>query len=243
VRILIVSDVHANWEALRAVLQEPHDHLIFLGDAVDFGPEPQLCVKELRTSITWAVRGNHDHGAAFDTDCRSFGPWHAWDEATRPHTRRMLSAEDRRFLQALPLRLNVPVGGITFNLVHAAPSEPLYLYLPPDAPDSVLAREVALAEADALLFGHTHLQMLRRIEDCDVVNPGSVGMPREGDGMARYAIWEDGRFQLRHCAYDVETTVRRLEALKLPGAVTSAIVAVLRGKPTMAAPSSEPATG
>ncbi len=230
-RILIVSDVHGNWEALRAVLTESHDRVMFLGDAVDFGPEPQPCVDALRTAVSWAVRGNHDHGIAFGTSCRCFGPWQAWDEATRLHTLRMLSDDDRLYLRLLPLRCLVKIDDVRFGLVHAAPTDPLYRYLPADIPDIDLAGELGQINADVLLVGHTHVAMMRRVGSRLVVNPGSAGMPRGADASARYAVWEDGRVELCHVAYNVEATVRRLRALDLPDAVCEGIASVLRGEP------------
>ncbi|MBI4277991.1 MAG: metallophosphoesterase family protein [Armatimonadetes bacterium] len=227
-RILIIADVHGNWEALRAVVNEPHDHLIFLGDAVDFGPEPRLCVDYLRSHATWGVRGNHDHGIAFDTGCRCYGAWKAWDDATRVHTLRTLSSEDRQYLRSLPMTHRLTVGQVSFALVHAAPTDPLYRYLPADAPDDVVADELRVAGADVLLVGHTHIPMIRRIGERLVVNPGSVGMPRDGGSGACFAVWEDGRVELRRASYDVEATVRRLQDQQLPQDVYDGIAALLQ---------------
>jgi putative phosphoesterase len=230
VRALIIADVHGNWEALQAVLQEPHDLLIFLGDAVDFGPEPGPCIDELRTRVTYGVRGNHDHGTAFGVSCRSFGAWQAWDEATHVHTLRLIEESQRAFLRALPLHHRVEIGGTRFYLTHASPSDSLYRYLPADASEDALAHEVSLIDAEVLLVGHTHVPMARQVGRTMIVNPGSVGMPRDGGPGARYAVWEDGRLDLRTAAYDVEAAVRSLSGLSLPPAVFQGITDLLRGK-------------
>jgi putative phosphoesterase len=228
-RVLIIADVHGNWEALQAVLTEPHDVLLFLGDAVDFGPAPGPCLEALRARVTYGVRGNHDHGTAFGVSCRSYGAWQAWDEATHAHTLRLVEEQHRDFLRALPLQQRVEIEGTSFHLTHAAPSDPLYRYLPADAPDATLAREAGLVDASILLVGHTHVPMIRQAGHRLVVNPGSVGMPRDGGAGARYAIWEDGRVDLRQTPYDVEATVRSLRDLDLPDAVYQGLAGVLRG--------------
>lgn len=229
-RILITSDVHGNWEALRAVLEEPHDALLFLGDAVHFGPQPHECVEALRARASWSVCGNHDHGAAFGVECRAYGSWKAWDDATLQHTREMLTADDLAYLRSRPIIQQARIGGARFCLVHAAPTDPLYRYLPPDAPADDLREELALADADVLLVGHTHVQMTRHLDDRMMLNPGSVGMPRGGSG-AHYAVWDDGEVTLRSVAYDVPAVIAQLRSLRPPEDVLTDIAAALGGHP------------
>jgi putative phosphoesterase len=228
-RILITSDVHGNWEALQTVLREPHDSLIFLGDAVHFGPQPRECVRALRERATWSVRGNHDHGASSDIDCRAYGDWKAWDDATVPHTRLMLTSEDLAYLRSRPLVQRATVGETTFCLVHAAMTEPLYHYLSPATPEDDLAQELGLAGADVLLVGHSHVPMTRHLRQRTIVNPGSVGLPRAGSG-AQYAVWDDGEITLRSVPYDVAAVVQQLRALRLPDGVFAGLAAVLQGR-------------
>lgn len=229
-RVLIISDVHGNWEALQAVMQEPHDHLMFLGDVVHFGPDPRTCVEFLQNHVTWAVRGNHDHGAGYGEDCRAYGPWQTWDAATRIHTDRVLTDEHRAYLRSLPLVQYATIAAMRFCLVHAAPGDPLYQYLPADVPEDTLAVELVRANADVLLVGHTHIPVLRRIRGQVFVNPGSVGMPRNGTH-AHYAIWEDGRIRLRSCSYDIAAVVKRLRSLDLPVEVFAGLTDALQGRP------------
>lgn len=234
-RILIISDVHGNWEALRAVLQEPHDALVFLGDAVHFGPMPHECVDALRARATWSVCGNHDHGAAFQADCRAYGGWRAWDEATRHHTREMLTADDLAYLRELPVIQQAAFGGARVCLVHAAPTDPLYRYLPPDASADALREELVLADADILLVGHTHMQMTRHLDGRVILNPGSVGMPRGGAG-AQYAVWDDGELTLRSVAYDVPAVIAQLASLRPPEDILAGMSAALQGRAPDAGP-------
>jgi putative phosphoesterase len=228
-RILIISDVHGNWEALQAVLQEPHDALIFLGDAVHFGPRPHECAEALRGQATWSVRGNHDHGAAFTVDCRAYGNWKSWDDATLPYTREMLTTDDIAHLRTRPVIQRMTVGDTRFCLVHAAATDPLYHYLAPDAPEDELAQEISLADADVLLVGHSHVPMKRHVRQATIVNPGSVGLPRAGSG-AQFAMWDDGEITLRCVRYDVPVVVQQLRSLRLPDEVFAGLAAILGGQ-------------
>jgi protein phosphatase len=102
VKILIISDVHGNAEALNA-MTESDDELWVLGDLVNYGPEPAHVIRSLRQRATLIVRGNHDHAVGYDVDSRCSPPFRAMAEATRQHALKTLSEEDKHFLRDLPL--------------------------------------------------------------------------------------------------------------------------------------------
>jgi len=226
-RLLIVSDIHANSVSLQH-LKERADRVVFLGDAVDYGPRPAECVAWVRDRADFAVRGNHDHAVACDADPQCSPAYREMAEATRALHKHMLVPEDKAFLQDLPLELYFEFGGARFYAVHASPGDPLYRYLPADIPDEQLALEVARIEADTILMGHTHLPSVRRIGTKLIVNPGSIGQPKDGDPRAAYAVWEDGRVLLQRYSYPVEKTVRQLQTQSLPAAVIGDLSRVLR---------------
>jgi predicted phosphodiesterase len=121
------------------------------------------------------------------------------------------------------------VDGCSFFAVHASPHDHFYRYtLTPDAPEEHLAAETEDVDAEYVLLGHTHLPMARRVGPRLVINPGSVGQPRDGDPRASYAVVEDGDVRLKRAAYDVTRTVRDLEALGLRADVTERLTAILR---------------
>src|SRR5271165_1781162 len=101
-RILLVSDIHANWPALQA-LREPHDVCLCLGDVVDYGVDPAPCVDWVRRRTQHAVRGNHDHGAAQNVVTTGQRGFRYLTAVTRPLTRERLHADDLRFLAQLPV--------------------------------------------------------------------------------------------------------------------------------------------
>jgi protein phosphatase len=231
-RLLIVSDIHSNIAALQAVIADAErvDAVAFVGDAVDYGPRPAECVDWLRENATWAVRGNHDHALAYHVDCRASAPFHALSVASRAMNQERVTEPQRAFLGTLPLLTRFTFAGARFGMVHAAPSDPLYRYLPMDLSDAALAAEMGelMGEADVILLGHTHLPFVRQLGSVQIVNPGSVGQPKHGDPRAAYALWEDGKISLCFAAYPVEDTVGDLQTAGLPEDIEKALVTALR---------------
>jgi len=228
-RILVISDLHANWPALEAVMAaETFDRLLVGGDLVSYGPHPRQVVDFVRRHATLAVRGNHDHALAHAVDFRCAPSSKPLAEATRALHRTLLHPEDLDFLRALPLTVALEAPGHSFFCVHASPLDHLYRYtLMPDSPEDDLRHEIAPVHEDYVLVGHTHFPMSRRVGGQFVVNPGSVGQPRDGDPRASYAVIEDGVVTLKRTAYDVERTVADLRALPLPRDITDRLTAIL----------------
>lgn len=226
-RILVVSDIHANLAALRAIPDAGIDHVLCLGDLVDYGPDPAPCIDWVRARAAAAIEGNHDHAVAHHTSCRCAGAFRTLSEETREVMWRLLDAEHVAFLAARPTTAKVTLGGVRFQLVHATPSDPLYTYLPPNE-TARWAREIESVDADVLLVGHTHLPMVLRFGDKLVVNPGSVGLPRTKDGRASYAIIDDGVPRLEKVEYDVEATVAALARNDLSDGTLSTLTRILR---------------
>ena len=226
-RLLIVSDLHANASALERVV-EAADAVVFLGDAVDYGPDPAAAVAWVRDHATWAVRGNHDHAVATGVETGASPRLRAVAEESAALTRVALTPVDRTFLGSLSLTVTFSFGGTVFQALHAAPSDPLHLYLPPSTPDETWETELGSVTGEWLLYGHTHLPFLRRFGDRMVLNPGSVGQPRDGVPMAAYAVWEDGDVFLVRRAYAAEEVVERVARLRLDERGRAQLVEVLR---------------
>lgn len=203
-RILVLSDIHSNPAALAAV-RESFDVCLCLGDLVEYGPEPGPCIEWARKTGAITVRGNHDHGAAQDVDVQGASGFRFLTMATRQATAKKLSPADRRFLADLPTSKMLTLGGLKFLLVHASPRDPLDEYVPPDP--AAWAARIAGLNVDFVLAGHTHVPFVLQIGKTRVVNPGAIGLQRDGDPRARYAVIEDGRVELKQIEYDVEATV------------------------------------
>src|SRR4051812_31745801 len=212
-RILVVSDIHANWPALAAIV-EPHDVCICLGDLVDYGPDPAPCVRWAMEHARYAIRGNHDHGVAQGIAVSGETGYRYLTRVSRPHVWDALGSEERRYLLQLPLTQRFTLGGRRFYLVHATPRDPLDEYLMKDR--LLWAKRVHNIDADIVCVGHSHMQFNLSIDGTVVINPGSVGQPRDGDPRAAYAVIEDNKVELKRVAYPIEETISRIEAMTLP---------------------------
>jgi len=225
VKIVIITDLHGNFEALRA-LPEVYDELWVLGDLVNYGPEPAAVVDFVKAKSTVTVRGNHDHSIGYDVDPRCTPRYQKMAETTRRYTASVLNKSQKEFLRELPLHAELQRQDKRFYPCHAKPSDPLYGYCPEDSDDWI--REVNSVPADVVLVGHTHTPFIRQIGDRLVVNPGSLGQPKTGKPDACYAVWQDGTFELKSFPYAVDETVGKLQALSFPQDVEKDLITVLR---------------
>jgi protein phosphatase len=222
-RVVIISDVHANMEALEA-LPETGDQLWVLGDLVNYGPDPAAVVDWVREHATVVIRGNHDHAAATGEDPRCSAPFREMSRVMLAYTRTNLSLDQHEYLGELPLTRAVKIDDTAFFLCHAAPSQPLFEYVGVDSPQ--WERESEATAADVLLTGHTHIPFIRAFGGRIVANPGSIGQPKTGSPLASYAVW-DGRLELHSYRYDWQTTVRKIETMPIPENVKSDLAGVL----------------
>jgi putative phosphoesterase len=224
-RILVVSDIHANWPALAAI-NEPFDVCLCLGDLVDYGPDPAPCFRLAMNHATFAIRGNHDHGVAQGIPVTGETGFRYLTKSSRPSMWNALGAEERRYLLQLPVTRRCSLGGKSYLLVHATPRDPLDEYLLKDP--QTWAKRVHNVEADVVCVGHTHMQFKIQVNNVVVLNPGSVGLPRDGDPRAAFAIIEDNKIELKRVEYPVEDTIARLEAMPWPRRAKDTMATVLR---------------
>jgi len=227
-KIVVISDIHANLEALKA-LPEWGDELWVLGDLVDYGPNPREVVSLLRSRAGIVIRGNHDQAVGFDDDPRCNLRYRRMALETRDLAIQSMNGDLTRYLQQLPLRRTVERDGKKFYLCHAAPSDPLYSYCSENS--ERWAHEVQEIEADYLLVGHTHIPFIRKQGSTTIVNPGSLGQPKTGKSDACYAIWCDDHFELKQFAYPFNETLRKVEQLPVSQEVKRDLEAVLVSGP------------
>ncbi len=239
-RYLIISDLHSNREALDAVLgaaRGEYDRVVCCGDLAGYGPDPNPVIDWARANLYAVVRGNHDRGCSGAENLEWFNPI---ARVASLWTLSQLTEVNLEFLRSLPAG---PLAVDDFQLIHGSPvDEDEYLITVSDA------RNVfAYLESDLVFFGHTHLQggygwlngqyrTIPRMEffqtelwhrlDPDgawLINPGSVGQPRDGDGRAAFALFNTHAREIlyRRVPYDYETTRRKIEAAGLPDALGS----------------------
>jgi len=228
----IIADIHANLAAFTAVLNDINsrggvDELWCLGDVVGYGPDPHRCLELLRRQEHVCVAGNHDWAAIGRIDTAYFNP--AAAEACN-WTAQQLTPEDRQYLESLPMVLE---NG-DFTLAHGSPREPIWEYILSD----VSAREnLAYFKTSFCLVGHSHVPfvfeddeshdhfcaladnaVLMLAEKRLIINPGSVGQPRDGDPRASYAIYDSEAGSVAHyrVGYDIAATQTRMREYRLP---------------------------
>jgi len=233
VRYAVVSDIHGNLPAFQTVLADarPFDAIWCLGDLVGYGPNPNECIELLLDYPHLCIAGNHDWGAigrsemmVFNQEARQALVW----------TQGILHPENRQFLTELPSTYRPQNGD--FLLAHGSPREPIWEYLL----DVDRAKASFLAYKFQIAFvGHTHLpftyEWLEKSQEARlllpnldepinlegrrlILNPGSVGQPRDGDPRASYGILdtEAQTWQARRVPYPVEITQERMRVRQLP---------------------------
>ena len=234
-RYLIVSDLHANREALDAVVQhanDRYDQAICCGDLVGYGADPNAIVDWVRANCALTVRGNHDKACTGLDDLEWFNPV---AKAAAVWTQQNMTAENAEWTRSLP-KGPLSVGG--FQAVHGAPF---------DEDEYVLAAEEATQafgylESRLAFFGHTHVQggfiwnhsrvetvmrtsprSERQIMEIDpqcayLINPGSVGQPRDGDPRAAYCLYDSDAAMVTYFRvdYNIAAAQQKIRQAGLP---------------------------
>jgi predicted phosphodiesterase len=238
-RYLILSDIHANLTALEAALEAVEGHwekAICLGDIVGYGPDPNEVIDRVRALNALTIRGNHDKAGSGIANADDFNPV---ARSVALWTRSQLRPENREYLEKLPTG---PVTVNGFSLVHGAfRDEDEYVFAPAQALDSLLD-----APSPVTFFGHTHLQGGFTLSEEKVgvlhfkppgengfaslkiepdvtylLNPGSIGQPRDGDTRSAFAIsdLENKQVEFWRVPYDIEGVQKRMAASGLPEAL------------------------
>lgn len=206
-RILVVADIHSNWQALQAI-REPFDACLCVGDLVDYGTDPIPCIDWVREHATAAIRGNHDHAVAQRVPARPGNGFRGLAAATRPLHWDVLDCDRMRYLARLPVETTLALGGLRFHLVHATPRDPMDEYLGADV--AGWRTRLRGIEADFVCVGHTHAPFQLDLGGMQVLNPGSVGQPRDGDPRASFAIVENGKVSFHRVEYNIEAAIRQM---------------------------------
>lgn len=228
-RIAVLSDIHSNLAALDAVRADlpPVDEVWALGDIVGYGPQPNEVIAGLQELGARSVMGNHDGAAIGTVDARDFNPDAALAIAW---TARALDDNARAYLATLP---EVRVDG-TVTAVHGSPRDPIWEYI---VSASIARASFPAFETPICLFGHTHVPIVFTEVEGDavvvqampgvpvllnghraMVNPGSVGQPRDGNPQSSYCLLDTdaGQIEFRRVPYDIERTQRAMREHDLP---------------------------
>jgi predicted phosphodiesterase len=230
-RILVISDIHANLEALQIVLEDAGkvDQVWCLGDLVGYGPDPNGCVELIRSQPnSICVKGNHDVAALgeinislFNQEAKESMIWH----------QSVLSPENKEYLKSLPEKFESD----SITLAHGSPRNPIWEYIL----DPYVARINYEYFQTALCFvGHSHQPVISSwdskngvlewgsaqqdavvsVHDRMIINPGSVGQPRDSDSRAAYGIYKTDvkKFEFHRVAYNISAVQSKIMDLRLP---------------------------
>ncbi|TAK14168.1 MAG: metallophosphoesterase [Anaerolineae bacterium] len=232
-RILVITDIHGNCVALDAVLEHAGavDAVWCLGDVVGYGPNPNECVERVAALPgLLCLLGNHDAAALDMLDLNTFNPE---AKLSIEWTRDQLTPENLQFLNERPQVITVEDANVT--LAHGSPRQPVFEYLL----DTRAATEnFEHFQTNFCFVGHTHLPVIfhmppdaymsglsippinqvTTLQSRAIINPGSVGQPRDRDPRAAYALFdpEVGTWDYRRINYPIEETQQRMQAVGLP---------------------------
>jgi len=231
-RVLIVSDVHSNIEAFQSVVHDASnrggfDKIWSLGDLVGYGPDPLACLDLLVEHPHIAIAGNHDLGAVGEITLDDFNQ-HAAD-ANR-WTASILTEKWVNFIKSQQQKIEID----EFTLVHGSPRNPIWEYV---TTEEIAAANFTYFDTYWCLLGHSHIAFICRPEgnsarfsefpidspvlltdEAVIINPGSVGQPRDGDPRASYAVYDSDGPYITHyrVEYDIETVQRKMRETSLP---------------------------
>jgi predicted phosphodiesterase len=228
-RIAVFSDIHANLEALQAVMEDAHEQqcrdFICLGDVVGYNANPHECVEIVRNLSCPVVKGNHDEHASLDTPLTGFNEL---AERAMAWTRDNLTTEDKQWLRNMRMVRQVR----DFTIVHATldtPEQWGYVFNNLDAVASFTYQHTTIC-----FYGHTHVPTVyvrddnvtrSKIDQLTIdtskkyfINTGSVGQPRDGDWRAAYCVYHVDKnvVEQRRVKYDLATAQKKIAEADLP---------------------------
>lgn len=208
-KIAIISDIHGNYAAFEAVWKRIKDFPLILnaGDLTGYYPDINLVINQLKEKKVKNILGNHDRYLVEKHLPTDINP-----AITAPFEDNLnkITSENLAFLKKLPPNKTFKLDGLKIGLYHGSPFDPdEYIF-----PDEPLMRFKNL-NFDLLILGHTHWPMIKKVGKMMVVNPGSVGQPRDYDPRASYAILDtkSKKIEIKRLKYNTEETIRKIEKL------------------------------
>lgn len=224
-KLIVLGDIHGNLPALEVALREAraagYDLICHTGDLVGFAPFPEETVELVRSESIPGVRGHVDELIAGEADSLGDGGEagaRAFEERAFAWTARRVGRLTRRYLGNLPFELRLEIGGRRATLLHATPVD-AFTRLTERTSEEVMRSLGDIADADMIIFGHTHRPFHRVVDGRHFINVGSVGYPRDGDPRTGYTmIRADGNIEVRYerYPYDTDRLLREAASRRFP---------------------------
>ncbi|MBU2590005.1 MAG: metallophosphatase family protein [Nanoarchaeota archaeon] len=218
-KIALISDIHANLEAFEEVLKDIKKrnikNILCAGDIVGFGANPNECCKLVKDNNIVSVKGN------FDVDVITLKDAKKYDEnlvTSLQWTNKQLTDKNKDFLIKLPKMNSINLKDLKILLVHASVTDPFHGRITQQTSDDVLREELRRSKSNILVIGHTHIPMVKRLNNSLIINPGSVGQPRDNRNLASYAILETEvkSVNIVRIKYDIDTASKKIITSGLP---------------------------
>ncbi len=210
----LIADVHSNAVALKSVLSALRgfsvERILHAGDIVGYNPYPDETIELFKKNNIISIAGNHDR-ALVTGDTSGFNPY---AKAALEWTRKAVLPDNSGYIKGLKNIESIIIDEKRIVLVHGSPFDiDEYVY-----PEKVIPELLSAANADILVLGHTHIQFKKEYPEGIIVNPGSVGQPRDGNPRAAFAVLdtESGKIELERAAYDIEKVIEDMLAAHLP---------------------------
>ncbi len=210
--MILISDVHANYIAVKEVLEQldKNEKIVHAGDVVGYNPFPNETIALFKQYNVISIAGNHDKGVLsgdfsnFNEDAKLAGLW----------TKSQLNSESFAYLGSLRYSINIIDNNRKIAVHHGAPFDEDYYMYEESLSESLLQYD----HADILVLGHTHVPYIRKFGKKIICNPGSVGQPRDRDSRAAYIIinTEDMNIELKRLNYNIKEVSDKIESLNLP---------------------------
>lgn len=218
-KIALLADIHANLEAFQAVLddikKQAIDEILCAGDLINYSANPNETLELVKQNEIVSCLGNHDANAISPVELTQFPP-----EAQKSllWTSKQLTNSSKEMLSKLPKTINLNLDGRNIFLVHGSPKNFLWDYVFPNTSENILEDFLNQVKTDILVLGHTHIPMIRRIKGKLVINPGSVGQPRDFRPEASYCILEtlNLRASIIKVPYDINKAALKIISAQLP---------------------------
>lgn len=231
-RVLIISDIHGNYHALKTVVEKvPHDAIICCGDLVDGFPYPEECVNYVIKKCRHVCAGNHDYLVGLDQKISDVLPeilsiFFPLLERAKALTMKVISEKSRKYLRTIPVESRFVLDGVSFYMQHTVPNESLWFKFDGRLSESKTTAYYKDIQSDILITAHTHFPYVQKVGDQLLVNPGSIGEARDGDPRAGFAVFDtrSRKLELGRMDYEKMETEFLMEKLCFPKIMLDSLI-------------------